>query len=93
MDMPTARPPKQGSPGPGVLTGVWPPLSATAPCAGSGHRGDAAPAPARLAQFSNPGSSQPLPQHSSREPDDPSAASEYLGQSEGPHAERRAEDP
>lgn len=44
-------------PGPGELSGVWPPLSYTAPHAGSGHGGRTAPAPAQLAQFSNPGPS------------------------------------
>ena len=76
-----------------LLSGVWPPLSTAAPHAGPGRGGRAAPASARLAQFSNPGPSQPLPQHRSCEPDDPTAAPERLGESEGPHAKRRAEDP
>lgn len=69
------------------------PLSTAAPRAGPGHWGCAAPAPARLAQLSDPGPRQPLPQHSGCDPDDPPAASERLRESEGPHAERRAEDP
>lgn len=99
LPFPFRSPMNHGSPewarvlgGRGGLSGVWPPLSTTAPHAGPGHWGRAASAPARLAQLSNPGPSQPLPQHSSREPDDPAAASEHLGESESAHTERRAAD-
>lgn len=93
---PISQPTSQGSPEQaqalGLLNGVWPPLSTAAPHAGPGRGGHAAPASAWLAQFSNPGPSQPLPQHCSCDPDDPTAAPERLRESEGPHPERRAED-
>lgn len=91
---PIQQPTSQGSPagpGPGIVE--WSLASSLHPAAPMQALAVERARPGWL-QFSNPGPSQPLPQHRSCEPDDPpTAAPERLGESEGPHTECRAEDP